>query len=215
MQKRKLFIALAIAACSTAAMADDEINYSLNLKSWNHKLKDSGTNSGNVNATVVSGTARKGRYFLTASMLLPTTYYFGEGSYLDRRDADIAVGWSATSNISLLGGYKQISTNNYDFSGTSSDLAVSKFDVTYIGLNGFESIGEKTFVFGTLTRSLDNTKTKDGVKTTGLTFTTYEAGLGYVLNKETQLTFGYRNQAMKNDTTVTLSGFIFGANFSY
>jgi len=215
MKKNKLLIALAIAACATTALADDEINYSLNLKSWNHKIKDSSTVSSNVSATVISGTARKGQYFLTGSLLMPTTYYFGDGSYLDRRDADLAVGWSATSNISLLGGAKRIQSNNYDFAGSSSSLTSSKFDINYIGVNGFEAIGEKTFVYGTATRSLSASKTKDGVKTTGLTFTTYEAGFGYVLSKEAQLTAGYRNQALKNDGTVTLSGFMVGANFSF
>lgn len=214
MNKNKLLIAFAIASCATVALADDEINYSLNLKSWNHKLK-ADTSSPNVNATVVSGTARKDKYFVTLSTLMPTTYYFGDGSYLDRRDTDLAVGWQATSNISLLGGTKRISSNNYDFAGTSSSLSPSKFNINYLGVSGFESIGEKTFLYGTVTSSFSAQKTSSGTTKTGLTFTTYEAGVGYVLSKETQLTAGYRNQTLKNDGTVTLSGFMAGANFSF
>lgn len=216
MKRNKLLIALAFAACSTAVMAaDEEINYSLNLKSWNHKIK-SDSSSGTVNATLVSGTARKGDYFLTGSMLIPTTYYFGDGSYLDRRDTDIAAGWSIRPNIALLGGVKRIASNNYDFSGTSSDLAVSKWSFNYLGVNGFESIGEKSFLYGTFTRSLSGNRVKDGAKTTGLTFTTYEAGLGYILSKETQLIAGYRSQKISGDTSnPVLSGLLVGANFSF
>ena len=215
MKKNKLLIAFAIAACATTALANDEINYSLNLKSWNHKLK-SDSNSGSVNASVVSGTARKGEYFLTGSLLMPTTYLFGSGSYLDRRDTDIAAGWSIRPNIALLGGVKRVVGNNYDFSGTSTSLSVSKWNFNYVGINGFESIGEKSFVYGTITRTLSGNRVKDGVKTTGLTFTTYEAGLGYILSKETQLTAGYRSQKVGNDTSnPELSGLLVGANFNF
>jgi hypothetical protein len=216
MKKNKLLIAIAIAACSTAVMAaDEEINYSLNFKSWNHKIKSS-SSSGAVNATVMSGTARKGEFFITGSMLIPTTYYFGDGSYLDRRDTDIAAGWSIRPNIALLGGAKRIASNNYDFAGTSSSLSVSKWNFNYVGINGFESIGEKSFLYGTYTRSFSGNRTKDGAKATGLAFTTYEAGLGYVLSKETQLLAGYRSQKISGDTSnPVLSGLLVGANFSF
>jgi hypothetical protein len=215
MKRNKLLIALAIAACATTALADDEINYSLNLKSWSHKLK-ADINSATANGTVLSGTARKGDYFLTGSVLMPTTYYFGNGSYMDRRDTDIAAGWSIRPNIALLGGVKRILGNSYDFSGTSSDLTVSKWNFSYVGINGFESIGEKSFVYGTLTRSFNGDRVKGGAKTTGLTLTTYEAGVGYILSKEAQLTAGYRSQKVGGDTTnPELSGLLVGANFNF
>ena len=84
------------------------------------------------------------------------------------------------------------------------------------GINGFESIGEKSFLYGTYTRSFSGNRTKDGAKATGLAFTTYEAGLGYVLSKETQLLAGYRSQKISGDTTnPVLSGLLVGANFSF
>jgi len=59
MKKNKLLIALAIAASSGVAMADeDKVNYSFGLKSWNHKLKDDVTTK-NTSATILSATAKK------------------------------------------------------------------------------------------------------------------------------------------------------------
>lgn len=147
---------------------------------------------------------------------MPTTYFFGDGSYIDRKDADLAVGWSATSNISLLGGVKRVQSNFYDYAGSSSSAVPAKFDMNYLGVNGFEAIGEKTFVYGTVTRSFSASRTREGVKTTGLTFTTYEVGLGFAISKEGQLTAGYRNQILKiADDGPKLSGFIVGTNFSF
>jgi hypothetical protein len=42
MLKNQLFLAIALAICSTTALAnDDKINYSFSLKNWNHKFKQS------------------------------------------------------------------------------------------------------------------------------------------------------------------------------
>ena len=69
MKKNKLLIALATAAFGIGAFAaDDEINYSFSLKDWNHKFKQTSSTEG-VNSPIISGTARKGDYFITGSAL--------------------------------------------------------------------------------------------------------------------------------------------------
>jgi predicted porin len=89
--------------------------------------------------------------------------------------------------------------------------------MTYLGLNGFTPIGENTFIYGQVTRSIKLTDSSitDGTKET---FTGYEAGYGYVLNKSTQLTVGYRNQKFStnnsNYVSNTLPGIIFGINIT-
>ena len=85
--KNKLLVALAILSCINLAIADEEINYSLSIKDWYHRMQDTRATS-RINAPVVSGTARKGDYFATLSMLLPATYYAEDGTYLNRRDTD-------------------------------------------------------------------------------------------------------------------------------
>ena len=72
MENNKLLIALSIAACSGAAIANDKIDYSFSLKSWNNKISQ-GTSTNQVNGTVISATAKKGDFFITGSRLLPVT----------------------------------------------------------------------------------------------------------------------------------------------
>jgi len=207
MKKNKLLIALSIVACSSAVIADDDITYSFSLKDWNHTFKQRNKTSA-VNATILSATAKKGDYFATGSMFLPTTYSDNSiTTPLVRRDADIALGWSFTSNFSLLGGYKRIT-------GTQGNTAY--FNIPYFGLNGFTSLDEKSFLYGTYLKNFKIGVSGD-VTTNGTpTFSSYEGGYGYLLNKNTQLTVGYRSQELANlNPTTTLSGFIFGANFSF
>ena len=208
MKNNKLLIALAIAACSCAVMANEEINYSFSLKSWNHNLKQPTTNSETVNAAVISATAKKGDYFITGSSLLPITYSFGSGSELFRRDIDLALGWSLNSNVSLLAGQKKIGVRSYN---TSNGWNNWNINATYLGANGFTSLGEKSFAYGTYTQSIKGKSTDDN---NSMKFTYYEGGLGYVLSKDTQLTVGYRNQKFvgNNGYTTTLPGIIFGVN---
>ena len=213
MKKNKLLIALAVAACSTVAMADDDISWSFSVKDWNHKFKESvysnnpsGTKTDNVNATILSVTARKGDYFVTANALTPTTYSFTYGSNMIRRDTDIALGYSLNSNISLLAGQKRLGTQLFyidDKSTTNSTL-----NIGYLGVNGFMSIREDIFLYGTLTKSY---KTSD---TTFTGFQNTEVGLGYVLNNKTQLTVGSRYQKITSPFGTNLPGIIVGANFT-
>jgi len=203
MKKNKLLIALAIAACSSAVMADDKIDYSFSLKSWNNKISQ-GNNTNNVNGTVISATAKKGDFFITGSRLLPVTYTNSEGSSFGRQDSDIALGWSFSPNLSLLGGKKII--------GSSS----GSFNIPYFGLNGFSSIDEKSFLYGTFTRSPKVSASATITKSGTITFTNYEGGYGYLWDKSTQLTAGYRSQTISNvNPSATMAGIIFGANFSF
>jgi hypothetical protein len=208
MKKNKLLIALAIAACSSAVMADEEISYSFGLKSWNHKLKET-VQTSNTSSTIVSFTAKKGDYFLAASFLQPTTYSDSSG-YFIRKDADIAFGYSLNSNFSALLGTKRLGV-------TETSGAPTTVNITYLGANGFTAIGEKTFLFGQLTRSI---KLKDSSvpASSGYssTFSAYELGLGYVLNKNTQVTAGYRTQIFDPNSGVStvLPGIIFGVNLT-
>ena len=213
MLKNKFLIALAIVTCSSAVMADDKIDYSFSVKVWNHKYKESvysnnpsGTKTDNVNANILSVTARKGDYFVTANALTPTTYSFTNGSNLIRRDTDIALGYSLNSNISLLVGQKRLGSQLFyidDESTTKSSL-----NIGYLGVNGFMSIREDMFLYGTLTKSY---KTSD---TTFTGFQNTEVGFGYVLNNKTQLTVGSRYQKLTSPYGTNLPGIIVGVNFT-
>lgn len=212
MKNNKLLIPLAIAAFTSGAFAaDDEINYSFSLKDWNHKFKQTSSTEA-VNSPILSGTARKGDYFITGSSLLPTTYSFADGSQLIRRDNDVALGYSINSNFSLLGGKKNILVRTFS---TSNALSQYNINLNYLGANGFTAIGEKSFLYGTYTSSVSGKRTDTNVS---VKFSNYEGGLGYVLSKDTQLTLGYRNQkfsfASNSTYNTTLSGLIFGVNIT-
>ena len=211
MKKNKLLIALTIAACSGAAIANDKIDYSFGLKSWNHKLKDDVTTQ-NTSATILSATAKKGNYFVATSFFMPTTYGLSSTAYSVRKDTDLAFGYSINPNISALIGTKRLSVDH----SSSSD---STLNVTYIGANGFTSIGEETFLFGQLTHSLNTKESTVGYTYPAgykSTYSSLEAGLGYVLNKNTQITGGYRKQIFNPNvgSGTALSGIIFGISIT-
>ncbi len=207
MLKNKLLIALAIAAFSNVVLADDKVDYSFGIRSWNHKFKETVTTQ-HTSASIVTATAKKGNYFVAASFLMPTTYSYGT-AYIIRKDTDLAFGYSINPNISVLLGTKRISIDQ----SSSTD---STMNATYIGANGFTSLGEETFLFGQLTRSIN---LKDSSIPAGykVTYSSYEAGLGYVLNKNTQITGGYRTQIFDpspSGTSTTLTGIIFGVTIT-
>jgi hypothetical protein len=203
MKKSKLLMTLAIAVCSSATFADDKIDYSFSLKNWNNKISQ-GNSTNTVNGTVISATAKKGDFFITGSRLLPVTYTNSEGTAFGRQDSDIALGWSFSPNLSVLGGKKII--------GSSS----GSFNIPYFGLNGFSSIDEKSFLYGTFTRSPKVSASTTITRSGTITFTNYEGGYGYLWDKSTQLTAGYRSQTISNvNPSATMAGIIFGANFSF
>ena len=211
MLKLKLLLAIFIASFLSSAMADEEINYSINLKNWNSKISGCCVYPA-ANGTIVSGTAKKGDYFATASFLLPMASIRSDGSYSNRRDADFALGWSMNSNISFLGGAKRIGSSSYDFSGSNTSITPNVMNITYLGVNGFSSLSEKTYVYGTALRSLKVTQTGDHSTTT---FYSYEAGLGYLLEKNLQLSAGFRSQHVDNTDKTTLEGVIFGLGYNF
>ena len=219
MLKNKLLIALAIAACSTVVTAENkEINYSVGLKNWNHYLKDSTGKTNYVNTAIISLTAKKDTIYMTGSIFLPSTYKFSTGgTYMDRSDADIALGWMVKDKITLLGGIKKVNTTNHNYSGSNTNVTDTIYNFNYVGVNFFNAINENQFLYGTVTRSLNGTLSRGGVKTTGNTITTFEAGIGHTLSKETQLTLAFRNQDAKlsDGGNPKLFGLIFGANFGF
>ena len=206
MKRNKLLIALTIAACSGAAIANDKIDYSFSLKSWNNKISQ-GTSTNQVNGNVISATAKKGDFFITGSRLLPVTYTNSSGTALIRNDSDIALGWSFSPNLSLLVGKKIIGSGGSTTGG---------FNIPYFGLNGFSSLDEKSFLYGTFTRSPKVSASANITSSGTITFTNYEAGYGYLWDKSTQLTAGYRSQTLSNlNPSATMAGVIFGANFIF
>ena len=211
MKKNKLLIALAIAASSGVTLADEDINYSFSLKDWNHTFKQNRTSS-QTNSPVLSATAKKGDYFVTTSFLMPATYNFA-GDSITRRDSDLAAGWSFNSNFSLLGGYKVVNSYSYTNNAFTGN---TDFKITYVGLNGFTSLNENSFLYGTFTRSLNVSKSNAASTDPKVTFTNYEAGYGYVLNKTTQLSLGYRSQTFDDTTSPkpVLAGLIFGVTLT-
>ena len=211
MQKKQLLSAMAVIAFASSAVADDEINYSFSLKDWNHTFKQNKTSS-QTNAPVLSATVKKGEYFVTASFLLPATYNFA-GDSLNRKDSDLAVGWSLNPNLSLLGGYKVV--NSYSYTSNKFDGNVD-FKITYIGLNGFTSLNENSFLYGTFTRSLNVNKSNAASTDHKVVFTNYEAGYGYILDKNVQLSVGYRSQSFDDTSSPKpeLAGIIFGVTLT-
>ena len=212
MKKKKLVTILALSVFSIAAMADD-INYSFSLKDWNHNFKQ-GSKSDYTNGSVFTATAKKDDYFVTASFLLPTTYSLN-GTYLSRRDTDIALGWNANSNFSIIGGYKGVSSFQWN-SGTYQGDTI--FRIAYAGLSGFTSLNQNSFLYGTLTTSLKADKSNLSSTDSKPKFQNYEFGYGYVPNKYLQLSAGYRVQVFNDghpgNEKAVLSGVIFGATYT-
>jgi hypothetical protein len=191
-------------------MADDEkIDYSVGLKVWNNKL---GWYTNAANSPIVSLTAKKGDYFLVGSFMLPATYTWNEGSaeYMTRRDTDLAIGWRMNSNVSLLAGQKKLGVNDY----YSSSNHYSTLNITYLGANASNSIGEDKFVYGQVLSKISG-KNDSNQK---VNMTHLEAGFGSMVSKNSQMTLGYRSQKFSNsssNSSVNLRGYTFGVNHSF
>ena len=211
MQKLSTIVLAALTVISIGANADDDINYSFSLKSWNTAIHNDGyPATQHTNAPIFSGTVKKGDYFLTANYLLPASYT-STTDYTTRRDVDFALGWNMNSNISLLAGKKQISANKWDFTSWNRETA----NIAYFGFNGFTTLSEKDYLYGTLTRSFNATDTNQD-SSHSLAFTSSELGYGYLFNQNTQLSFGYRDQrfAVNGGGASSISGFIFGVTLT-
>jgi hypothetical protein len=226
MQKNKLLLALVITSSVSAALADDEINWSGGVKVWNataNLSNDPGTKtyqSAEVAGSILSITGKKDDYFVTFSSLMPTSYSVDYNSttsgLMKRRDIDVALGWHFHENFSALIGQKYLM---YKSDGSPGGYLIG----TYVGLSSSKMISEKSFLYGTATTTLsvkasaDNTATGDNFK-----ITNYDFGYGYVLNSSTQLTLGYKSQYISRRYTPSgntindpIRGLIFGANFNF
>jgi hypothetical protein len=217
MKKNKLIIATALAMFVSLAIADeDQISYSLSVKAWNQKFKVDGSDGTTFNPTapIISGTARKGDYFVSGSFMFPTSYS-GSYNYIKRQDTDISFGWTFTPGLSAIIGYKILDHSQYDDS--NKWLGSPQKDTGLIaGLTGAKPLDEKVYVSGSFGYAPN---LKNDVKNTTIKYTSAEVGLGYIVDTKTQLTVGYRDQSYKAKQTgssdIKIGGFIFGMNYSF
>lgn len=222
MKKNKLLIALAITAFTGGAFAaDDEIKYSVAVKSWNNTFnvanRTTNINTQGNNSPIVTLTAVKGDYFVSANYMLESSYRY-RTVWLSRKDYDYSVGYRYTNNLSFIGGqsvqkFKDGSQTNWVETATSY----------FLGVSGFEMLTDKIFVTGNY-KHIPSFK----VSTTGTDYYrdmkgfSSEIGLGYVLNNTTQLTAGYRYQQSKlynitqsRNETNTMRGLLAGVNVNF
>jgi len=203
---------LGLVLASMGAFAED-MTYSFSMKNWNHTYKVSGASGGESNqnnAQIMTVTGKYKDYFLAANFLLPSTYNFN-ATYLVRRDTDIAAGYSLNRNISILAGVKSIA------SYTKNPDSANDYKLTYLGVNAFGSVGEQSYLYGTFTYSPKVEDSAAAANAATVKFTNYEAGYGYALNKQTQLSVGYRSQVFDDGSSggnTTLNGLIFGVTIT-
>jgi len=224
MKKNNLLIALMMAVCAVPAFADEEISYGLGIKTWNnHMSRLDKFPSDKTNSSIISFTAKKGDYFVVGSSLLPSTYPGSNsnlGQYTTRKDTDLAVGWQLNSNISLIGGYKNLAIKTWFAETGETKLWKETAKVTYIGANASNMFDENKFVYGQYTKSIngkdDQSDNQSPEPNPKLKFYQYEIGFGYLANKNTQLTAGYRSQSFKvPDGGTKMPGFTLGASYSF
>ena len=221
MKKNKLLIAFAFAACSGAVMADDKIDYSLSVKSWQNNINVSNSTfnvtTQSANSPIVTLTAKKGDYFVSTNLMLQSSYTY-RTAYMLRKDVDLTLGYRYTNNLSFVVGQSYLSVKD----GTQSNW-VDKFTASFLGVSGFEMLSDKVYATASYKNMLS-------VKTSGTGTDKYrdtkgysaEVGLGYVLNNTTQLTAGYRFQQIKNynitqtrNESNTIKGILAGVNVNF
>jgi hypothetical protein len=228
MTQRKILVALACVALSSAAIANETIDYSLSVKSWNAAVDVdlNGVGSGSSqagNSSIIGLTAKKGDYFASISTLLSSSYVFNSGtnnlSTVERGDLDLGLGYRVNQNISVIAGYKNL---------VMKDHSLANYEEThggvYVGLAAFKLINDTSFMYGNVwiapKMSSSGTSTVD--KLDDFKAQNYEFGVGHALTNSTQITLGYRNQQMKtyNSTqsrseTYTMKGLIAGLNVNF
>ena len=227
LKKLSIAIVLSVASIGAANAQSDDVKFSVGLKAWNHDFKikqaskdfsgDANTNF-NPTAPLVSLTAKKGDYFVTFSTLLPTIYPL-QGGDLKRGDNDIAIGWSFTPGYSALIGHKTIKSKNYE-TGKEWNTRTSTDKGAFLGLTGAQALEDRWFAYESIVY-MPSMKTSDQPNVKG-TFTTLEAGLGYAVNTQTQLTVGYRSQVYdikdepnKYSQKAKMNGLIFGVSVGF
>jgi hypothetical protein len=221
MKKNKLLIALVIAGSSSAVLAEDEIKYSVAMKTWNNTFNvanpSNNLNIQSTNSPIVTLTAIKGDYFVSANYMLESSYRY-RTVWLSRKDYDYSVGYRYKNNLSFVVGQSVMV-----FKDGSQPNWVETSTGNFLGVSGFEMLSDKIFVTGNY-KHIPSFK----VSTTGTDYYrdmkgfSSEVGLGYVLNSTTQLTASYRYQQSKlynitqsRNETNTMRGLLAGINVNF
>ena len=201
----KKILACVLLFASFGVCADDDIKYSLGLKIWNHTFATPSKTSLTANSPLVSGSVKYKDFSFTASSLLQTTYIDSSNSVLaTRTDVDYAFGYTVFDKVTLILGSKTISgPNEKDMVGM------------FYGLSAAQPIHEQGFVFGTFVQS-NNVSNLDGLSADGK-FSLVDVGYGHVINKNTTVNIGYRQQIFTTavNNKYTLGGITFGVGFNF
>ena len=201
----KKILALSLALASMGALAEDQVSYSLGLKIWSHTMAAPSKTSLTVNSPLVSGSVKYKDFSLTASSLLQTTYIDSSNSVVaTRTDTDYAFGYTVFDKVTLILGSKTI-----------SGPGVKDMVGMFYGLSVAQPIHEQGFVFGTLAQS-NNVSNLDGLSADGK-FSLVDVGYGHVINKNTTVNIGYRQQVFTTavNNKYTLGGITFGVSFNF
>jgi hypothetical protein len=205
MEIMKKILACVLLFASFGVCADDDIKYSLGLKIWNHTFATPSKTSLTANSPLVSGSVKYKDFSFTASSLLQTTYVDSSNSVLaTRTDVDYAFGYTVFDKVTLILGSKTISgPNEKDMVGM------------FYGLSAAQPIHEQGFVFGTFVQS-NNVSNLDGLSADGK-FSLVDVGYGHVINKNTTVNIGYRQQIFTTavNDKYTLGGITFGVGFNF
>ena len=222
---RFMLIALVGAFSSISVHADEsEVDYSLSTKLWSNEIKvvqSPGTSvtTTRANSPIVAFTAKKGNYFATISTLMASSYTY-RTVWMKRNDVDLTLGYRLTDNVSLIGGYKQLTFQD----GSYTNDYIEKIKGAYLGVSGFKMVGDATYIYGNYSQMLSPSRsgTSNIEINESLKFNAYEYGLGYAINKTSQLTLGYRvqtfqarNVSFSRDEKNTMQGMIFGLNVGF
>jgi hypothetical protein len=202
----KKILALGFVLASMGAIAEDDVKYSLGLKSWNHTMTGPSRTSVTVNSPLVSGSIKYKDFSFTASSLLQTTYVSTDQTYVMavRTDTDYAFGYTVLERVTLLLGSKLITSPG-----------VKDMTGVFYGVSAFQPINEEGYVYGTLAQS-NSISNLDGLSGDGK-YSLVDVGYGHVINKNTSLNIGYRQQIMTTvvDGKYTFGGVTFGVGFNF
>ena len=202
----KKILALGLVLASMVAWAQDDVKYSMGLKIWNHTWTGLSKPSMSVNSPLLSGSLKYKDFSLTASSLLQTSYVdTGLTSiYAVRTDTDYAIGYTLYDKLTFLVGSKTISGPDY------SDMTGTLYGLTYV-----QPIHNEGFLYGTLVQS-NNFSNLGGANANGK-LSLADVGYGYVINKNTSLNIGYRQQILitSSDAKYTFGGATFGVGFNF
>jgi hypothetical protein len=203
----KKILALGFVLASMGAIAEDDVKYSLGLKNWNHTMTGPERTSLTVNSPLVSGSIKYKDFSFTASSLLQTTYVSTDQTYVMavRTDTDYAFGYTIYDKVTLLIGSKTLS-------GTAG---VKDMVGTFYGVSLAQPINDEGYVFGTFAQS-NNISNLDGLSADGK-FSLADVGYGHLVNKNTTLNIGYRQQIFTSaaNSKYTLGGITFGVGFNF